>query len=76
MSARDFANGGGWAFACLGSRNVDVVGYIPTGDGGNVCEGWEPQWLSCPSGSFIAVRADRNAPLLAYAHDGEVHTDS
>lgn len=66
------ANGGDWGFACLGSRSVDVVGYIPIGDGANVCSGWEPQWLSCPSGSFIAGRPGRDAPMLAYAHDGDV----
>ena len=69
------ANGGAWGFACLGSRSVDVVGYIPTGDGASVCEGWEPQWLSCPSGSFIASRVGRDAPMLAYAHDGDVPVD-
>jgi hypothetical protein len=66
------AYGGGWAVACHGSADIQVVGYIPLGDGATVCEGWEPQWLSCPSGTFIASRAGRDAPLLAYAHDGDV----
>jgi hypothetical protein len=66
------ANGGGWAVGCYGSGPIEVVAYLPIGDGANVCDGWEPQWLSCPSGSFLAARAGRDAPLLAYAHDGEV----
>ena len=66
------ANGGGWALACHGSAEIQLVGYIPIGDGSSVCDGWEPQWLSCPSGTFIAARAGRDAPLLAYANDGEV----
>jgi hypothetical protein len=60
--------GGARAAACLGSSELQLVGFIPLGDGSTVCEGWEPQWLSCPSGSFIASRAGRDAPLLAYGH--------
>jgi hypothetical protein len=65
-------NGGGWALGCLGSRDLELIGWVPSGHGANVCEGWTPQWLSCPSGSFIAERAGPNARVLTYAHDGEV----
>ncbi len=64
-------NGGGWGLACLGTRNVELVGYVPTGDGASVCAGWEPQWLTCPSGTFIAAWAGSDAPLLGYAENGD-----
>ena len=69
------ANGGAWGLRCFGSTNLELVGYIPVGDGSTVCPGWEPQWLSCPSGTFIAARAGGDAPLLAYAHNGDVPLD-
>jgi hypothetical protein len=66
------ANGGAWGLGCFGTSSLELVGYIPVGDGSNVCPGWEPQWLSCPSGSSIAARAGSGAPLLAYAHESDV----
>ncbi|HET7704125.1 MAG TPA: zf-HC2 domain-containing protein [Candidatus Limnocylindrales bacterium] len=65
-------NGGAWAVGCYGSAPIEGIGYIPFGDGANACEGWEPQWLACPSGSFLATHAGRDAPLLTYAHDGDL----